>query len=94
MTPEQALRNWLQSNNPDFLYAVNAYANMYGLSLTNAIRFVIGSTGDGMPQETKNVILGLVEKVEAGQQPFGGSTSPNVGILALAAVAAALVLMK
>lgn len=73
--PDATLRAYLDRFYPWINGAVESYRAMYPeLTYTNAVRFVVGSTGDGLSAAEKSRIVAAAETVEAGMPiQFGGS---------------------
>lgn len=89
---EAALRQYVSDNWPDFLVAADSYARLYSMTLTNAMRFVLGVSGSGYSDTMREAILLAIENVEAGKSPHQGSAldSPSVRFAIGAAVVAVL----
>lgn len=91
---ETALRASLLSKYPDLVNAADSYARLYGMQFTDAVRFVIGASGDGYSSAMKSAVIAEVSQAETMDSQSGTVLGNQIPWLPIAVGAGLLLLFS
>ena len=91
---ERALRAKLIAKYPDFVLAGDTYARMYGMQFTDALRFVLGSSGDGYSPTMRDEVMTEIVATETADQQPGTLNLSQIPWVPIAIGAALLMVLK